>query len=290
MSRLLITGGMGYLGMALLRHGLQAGYAVTATAYTRQPLPEPSQVTWLQLDIRDAAAVSAAFAALRPQSVIHTAFVQSGPDLLATTAEGAAHVARAATAVGARLVHLSSDVIFDGERSDPYTETDPPAPITDYGRAKACAEALVAAAAPGAALVRTSLIYGFAPIDKISQFTLDIADGRVAARLFTDEYRCPIYVEDLAAALIELVATPYAGVLNLAGPERLSRNAFGMLIARAWGRDPAQLPAGLSAESGQPRPRNCTLDSRRASALLRSPVRGVREVLAALGRDDPAAA
>jgi dTDP-4-dehydrorhamnose reductase len=200
------------------------------------------------------------------------------------TAAGAGLVAEASAAAGARLIHMSSDVIFEGEREGAYTEDHPPAPISPYGEAKARAEALVAAAHPGAAIVRTSLIYGFEPIDKISQFALDVASGRRDERLFVDEYRCPVFVGDLAAALLELMALPYAGVLNIAGAERLSRFEFGQLLARAWGYDPGGLRGASSAESPVRRARNCTLAIGRAQSLLHTKLRGVREVLADLGR------
>lgn len=283
MSRLLITGGTGYLGSALVRQSAAFGHTVAASYFTQAP-PDLPGVIWLPLDVRDPLAIEEALDQLRPEVVIHTAFQQSGPDLMTTTAEGAGYVARATAAVGARLIHLSSDVIFDGEQQRPYREDDPPAPISDYGRAKARAEVLVAAAYPGAAIVRTSLIYGFAPIDRISRFALDVASGRVAAQLFTDELRCPIYVEDLAAALIELAGLSSCGVLHIAGADRVSRYELGTLIARAWGLDPSGIPAGLSASSSSPRPRNCALDTARARALLRTPLRGIYTVLHDLGR------
>lgn len=283
MSRILVTGGTGYLGSALVRQASAAGHSVAASYFSQAP-PEPSAASWAPLDVRDALSVEELIERLRPAVVIHTAFVQSGPDLMEVTAEGAGHVARAAAMAGARLIHLSSDVIFDGEREGAYSEADPPAPISDYGRAKARAEALVAAAHPAAAIVRTSLIYGFDPIDKISRFALDTAEGRTGARLFTDEFRCPVYVEDLAAALLELAGLPYGGVLNLAGAECVSRYELGTLIARAWGVDPAGLAPGLSGESPVRRPRNCVLDGARARSLLQTRLRGIREVLRATGR------
>ncbi len=290
MSSIFITGGTGYLGSALVRQAGAGGHSVAASYFSQTP-PAGGAATWTPLDIRDALAVEEALDQLAPELVIHTAYLQSGPELMAITAEGAGHVARAAAAVGARLIHLSSDVIFDGERAGSYDEADAPAPISDYGEAKARAEELVAAAHPGAAIVRTSLIYGFDPIDKISRFALDVAEGRTAARLFSDEFRCPIYVEDLAAALLELAQLPYSGVLNIAGAERVSRYELGRLIAQAWGVDPAGLVAGLSSESPVRRPRNCTLDSSRAQALLRTRLRGIRAVLRETGRlDEPDAA
>jgi dTDP-4-dehydrorhamnose reductase len=283
MTRLLITGGTGYLGAELVRQALAAGHDVTATFLTRGP-PAGDGTAWERLDIRDAAAVAALLERLRPQAVIHTAFRQSGPELMAVTAEGAGSVARASAAVGARLIHMSSDVIFDGERETAYSEDDPPDPISPYGEAKASAEALVAAAHRGAAIVRTSLIYGFEPIDKTAQFALDVAAGRRDERLYMDEHRCPIFVGDLAAALLELAALPYAGVLNIAGVERVSRLELGRLLAAAWGQDPAGLRGASSAESPVRRPRNCALAIGRAQGLLRTRLRGVREVLSDLGR------
>ena len=246
--------------------------------------PPSTEAIWLPLDVRDELAVEDLLERLRPEVVIHTAYQQGGPDLLPVTAMGAGNVARAAAAIGARLIHLSSDVIFDGEREGVYTEDDLPSPVSAYGAAKAHAEALVTAAHPGAVVVRTSLIYGFAPIDRSSQFALDVATGRSPERLFTDEFRCPIYVEDLAAALLELCALPYRGPLHVAGAEVLSRYAFGALIARAWNVDPSGIQGALSADSPVRRPRNCALDSSRARQLLQTRLRGVSEVLRDLGR------
>lgn len=273
---ILITGGTGYLGSALVRRALAGGASVAATYFSQPPAHEGA--AWLPLDIADALLVEEALDQVRPRVVIHTAFRQSDPGLWAITAEGAANVARAAQALGARLVHLSSDVIFDGERDGAYSEADAPAPISDYGRAKAAAEALVAAACPGAALVRTSLIYGFEPLDIHTRFVLSIADGQRDALLFSDEYRCPIFVDDLADALLELAETDFAGPINIAGAQRLSRYAFGQLLAAAHGRDPHALRPGLNAESALRRPRNCTLDITLARQLLRTSLRGVEEV------------
>ncbi len=276
--RLFITGGTGYLGRALLR--IAAGYYVLGASYLSQHPSASPHIDWTPLDVRDPQAVRAALVRFRPDIVIHTAFVQYGPDLVAITAEGSGHVATAAAEIQARLIHMSSDVIFAGERANPYTEEDPPDPISAYGEAKAVAERLVAAAHPGAAIVRTSLIYGFDPIDRQTQFALEIAAGLRSDRLFSDEYRSPIYVDDLAVALLELGETDYAGVLNIAGAERLSRYEMGTLLVRALGHDPAKIGAGLSADLPVRRPRNCALTSGRASELLRTRLRGLREVLA----------
>jgi dTDP-4-dehydrorhamnose reductase len=180
----------------------------------------------------------------------------------ATNADGSRNIARAAAQHRARLVHLSSDVIFDGEHA-PYTENDTPAPITSYGESKVRAERAVIEECSSAVLVRTSLIYGFDPIDPRTQ---QILDGAMP-RLFTDEYRCPIFVDDLADALIEI-----------AGAQRLSRYKLGVKLANAFHTVPRFEPA-LCASHPAPRPRDCTLDISRAQRILKTKLRGVDDVL-----------
>ncbi|GAA3242182.1 sugar nucleotide-binding protein [Dactylosporangium siamense] len=248
---MLVTGASGYLGGAV------------AARCAAVPAP--------RVDIRDLGALTALFAVVRPATVIHTATTLgnkggSSEDLWPVVAAGAANVAVAARSVGARLVHVSSDAIFAG-RDAPYTEADVPSPVFDYGAAKAAAEEAVAAVDPGAALVRTSLIVsgGRGELSRHERTCLDLAPG---AALFTDEIRCPIAVDDLAAALVALAATDYAGVLNVAGPEALSRHELGVRVAARHGLDPAAVPASTLAASGLRRPGRVVLDSSAAVKLL----------------------
>jgi dTDP-4-dehydrorhamnose reductase len=241
---LFVTGGTGYLGSELLRR--------------REAHSE-------RVDIRDERAVREAFERLRPAAVINTAYRR---DDRATTFDGAVAVARTAAAVGARLVQISTDVVFDGEKGEPYVEGDEPTPLTDYGRAKADAERAVLEAHPGALVVRTSLLYGGelpGPQERLAADT--------EATFFTDEVRCPIQVGDLAAALLELVELDVGGVLHVAGADRLSRAEFAELLA---GRP---VRTARIADSDVPRPRDCSLASDRARELLLTPLRGARQVL-----------
>lgn len=256
------------------------GSLVVATHHTapRDHLDE-TLVVWRQLDIVDPDAVDALIDEFRPDAIIHTAYRQSGPLMWVTTAWGAAHVAWAAARHGARLVHLSSDALFDG-RSGPYDEDAPPHPLTPYGAAKAAAEMAVAVAAPDAVIVRTSLIVRRDHPDQHSRMVLDIAAGKRSDILFTDEYRCPIAVEDLADAVLELATLSYRGVLNVAGADAVSRHELGQLVAARHGVDPAALPQGTVAGLGLVRPTDVRLDCARARGLLSTPLRGIREYLA----------
>ena len=275
---LLVTGGTGYLGGELLR---QARGRPLAASYLSGAPEGAEGVEWIELDIRDGAAVQSAIERLQPAAVIHTAYRQGGEGARETTVGGAGAVARAAVSVGARLVHMSSDVIFDGTKTTPYDELDPPSPITDYGRAKADAELEVTAAHPEALLVRTSLIYGGREQSRHEQLALQAARGEGELAFFDDELRCPVVVEDLAAALLELLDTGESGVLNVAGGEVVSRYEFACLVALGAGLASDRVRRASIADSGLSRPRNCTLACARAAGLLRTRLRGPRERLVA---------
>ncbi len=197
--RLLITGGSGYLGRHLV--GLAAAEYpghFRYTVFSSDPLGRPEGTT---LDLRDGPAVSRFVADFAPDAIIHTAGSNRTPDMTAVIVEGTRHVARAAARAGARLVHLSTDSIFDGTRA-PYDETAAPAPLNDYGRAKAAAEAIVVEY-PDAVIVRTSLIYG---LDEMDNGTAWMAEALRAGRqvtLFTNQRRNPVWVESLCRACLE---------------------------------------------------------------------------------------
>jgi dTDP-4-dehydrorhamnose reductase len=258
MQRLLVTGGYGYLGRELVRLAAATGWEVRATWLRRQPHDLPGE--WFRADVRDADLMRRAVEGC--DAVIHTAYVQ-GLDEREVNVAGSATVAEAAQ--GIRLVHLSSDVVFDGTRGR-YREEDATAPVNSYGRSKAEAERRVAEAHVDATIVRTSLIYGGqtpGPQERLA---------RENRRFFVDEIRCPVQVGDLAAALLELLERPVPGPLHLAGADAVSRFDFAVLL----GADPNLLEAGHTTADRAP---DVSLDSSRAAALLSTRLRGVYEVL-----------
>lgn len=273
---LLVTGGRGYLGHALLR---SAEPPVVATHLNSPAAPAPG-AEWLRLDVRDPAAVERAFAGVRPAAVINTAYRPEERDAWATNAVGAANVARAAARAGARLVHVSTDLVFDGSATRPYTEEDEPIPGTPYGRSKLEGERKVQAGNPDALVVRTSLMVGGGEPGRQEQMVLAAARGESDIAFFEDERRSPVLVDDLAAALVELAGRQESGLLHVAGPEAVSRYELACLIAAAHGLASARLRRDRLAGSGMQRPANCVLDSSRARALLRTPIRGVSELAA----------
>jgi dTDP-4-dehydrorhamnose reductase len=271
--RLLITGSGGYLGRELAVRARACGWQVTGTRLTAGSGDVP-------LDIRDGSAVRELVDHVSPEVIVHTAYRQSGPEMWDVNVAGSRTVACAAARAGARLLHMSTDVVFDGEQQRPYREDDPASPVTGYGRSKLAAELEVAALHPDALIVRTSLIFGGAEPAPHERLVLDVLSGRADVGFFEDELRSPVAAPDLAAALLELAAGDSRGVLHLAGPEPVSRLEFARLVAVACGADPGALRAARSAEQAQRRPLSCVLDSRRAYRLVGTRIRGVRETLA----------
>jgi dTDP-4-dehydrorhamnose reductase len=266
--KLLVTGAAGYLGSEVCRLAVERGDEVLAARFrVRPPHGQP-----LDLDVRDAAHVDRVLMRHGPNVVVHTAYVQDGPTMPATIVRGSRAVAEAARRADARLVHLSTDLVFDGEQGAPYAEDAEPRPVGLYGAAKLEAERLVAQAHPEALLVRTSLLYG----KPGPQEALALRDG---VELYTDEIRCPTRVDELAAALLELAARDVAGPLHVAAGEPCSRFELGRLLRAAAGGDPDGVRGAPSPRVG--RARNVALDSSRAVRLLGSELRGVS---AAMGR------
>jgi dTDP-4-dehydrorhamnose reductase len=265
---LLIIGGTGLLGRRLV------ATAKGSVAATRHSSPADSNVDWHHLDLGDGGEAAAdLIARIAPTAVINAAYVQSGDDLEAVTADAPGAMATACRSLGARFVHVSTDVVFDGTTERPYVETDPVSPVHAYGRAKAQAEHRVARANPAAVIVRTSLLYGHAgdPGPQVEMTT----DPDV--RFFDDEYRNPLSVSALAAACLELTTRPdITGLLHVAGSEIVSRLEFARSVAPLVGIDPVTL-LGCAGSASTGRPSNCPLDSSRARSLLQTLLPGVRE-------------
>jgi dTDP-4-dehydrorhamnose reductase len=278
---ILITGGSGYLGRHLCAQAA-ASFNVFTTYRTHPTGIKAGEP--VQLDLARREAVLHLVQKLSPQAIIHTAAINPGQGdeqvMRQVNTEGSRYVAEAAVAVGARLVHVSTDVVHDG-RHAPYADNAPPAPLNAYGRSKAAAEALVAEIDPQAAIVRTSLIYGLDEMDRgTAGFVEQLKKGE-RLMLFNDVVRQPVWVENLAEALVKLMRIEFGGLLNVAGRQALTREAFGRRLLVWWQVDAEDLlTSGRAADISDTIPLDLRLPVGKAEQLLHMDLLGVDEVLA----------
>jgi dTDP-4-dehydrorhamnose reductase len=251
---MLVTGGSGFLGRHLTTGHATDGWELIA----------PSSSS---MDITRRDSTIDAITDWKPTAVVHLAYRKGERQSIV---DGSRHVAEAAAACAARLVHMSTDIIFPG-RAAPYTEADRPFPIIDYGRDKRDAEDAVMMACPTAVMIRTSLIYGIGHLGHVQldvQRALSTGNDRHRVTFFTDEYRCPVHAADVANAIAKLAERPeITGPLNVAGPEILSRSGFARATASWMGLDPHRLHTSTIAEAGLGRPARITLDTSMAAAM-----------------------
>lgn len=273
-KRILITGGSSYLGRHLLPLAHEK-YQSLYTFFSQDPIGLPAAAQ--QLDLRDAEATERLVREWRPQAIIHLAGSDRSDDMTAVIIQGAENIVQAAQSVNARLIHLSSDVIFDG-RQGPYPESEPPSPIHTYGKAKATAEAIVAAY-PNHTIVRTSLIYSLTEMDYGTRWMVEALEAGKGVTLFDDQFRNPVWTDTLVGACLELVEAEFRGIINVAGNQSLNRSEFGLRMLDWWNiRERSTLSIGPSPDTW---PKDCRLDVSLAAQILSTPMQGVDAVLAA---------
>lgn len=278
MARILITGGSSYLG----RHLVPVVSAVHDTNYTYFHNDPLASSAGHKLDIRDQTAVFELVAALKPNVIIHTVGSNRAADMSAVITEGTRHITDAAESQGARLIHISTDVVFNGQEA-PYDEYAVLSPIHEYGRAKAEAEEIVRLHS-NQVIIRTSLIYGLQHIDRGTAWMVKALRSGQPVMLFTNQRRNPVWVETLCQACLELATHEYQGILNVAGKQELTRAEFGLRMLDWWQVEERDLLTFGTADENR-WPADCTLDLQLATQILSTPMSGVDEVLRKAGLD-----
>lgn len=266
--KVLITGAAGLLGSAVVEAARQRGHDVVACDRAA-------------LDITQPESVRAVFAAERPELVVNCAgftavdAAETQPELaMAVNCEGARNVAQAAAEVGARMVHMSTDYVFDGAADRPYTPDDEPNPLGVYARSKLAGEEAVRGVADAAGadwlILRTGWLYGAGGknfVDSMAKAGEARPEGVLT--IVADQIGGPTWTGSLAPALIELAEERATGVLHLADAGEATWLELASEAFRVSGVEP--LPTGVSSEAWgapAPRPAYSVLDSSQAAALL----------------------
>jgi len=282
--RVVVVGAGGQLGRELVR-----------------VLPRATTVALVRadLDLRDTEAVAARIGELAPAAVVNAAAenrvdaAEEDPtEAVAVNALGAAALARGCRAANAFFVHVSTDYVFDGRATRPYTEDDPPNPAGAYARTKLAGELLVRALAPGHAVVRVAGLYAAGAGGGAGRSFVDrvLAQARARAaplRVVADQVTAPTYARDVAAVLARLLPRWVAGdapggIYHLTNAGACSWYQFARAALELAGVAATVEPitsAALGAPA--PRPRYSVLAGTRLAALGEPPLRPWREALAA---------
>ncbi|MGK2877375.1 MAG: dTDP-4-dehydrorhamnose reductase [Solirubrobacterales bacterium] len=245
--KILITGAGGMLG-----HDTAA--AANAVHH------EVAEYTRAQLDITSPNAVLEVFERELPAVVINCAAwtdvdgAESNEiDTYLVNESGAGNVSAAAAAIGARIIHISTDYVFDGSKREPYVESDKVGAIGVYGESKLAGERAVIAANPRHLIVRTSWLFGMNGKNFVDTMLM-LAEKQSEIVVVNDQFGCPTYTGDLAVALVELLDYERLGIMHIAGGGVCSWYDFAIEIFRQSQVEVSVL-SGSTAMLGRPAPR-----------------------------------
>ena len=269
--KLLITGGSSYFGQHLVPLAMP-DFEVCYTYNQNDPLALP---IGQPLDIRDETAVSHLITSFQPDTIIHLAGSNRGADMAEVIVQGATNVTQAAAQAHIRLIHLSTDCVFDGLQP-PYDETAVPTPVNAYGQAKTEAERIVQQHA-NHVIIRTSLIYSLEAMHHgTSWMAAALREGKPVT-LFDNQLRNPVWTTTLAAACLELAAHEFVGILHIAGAQTMTRADFSLKMLDWWGiQERDTLTIGSSTGSNWPL--DLTFDIGLGTAVLATPFLSVDQV------------
>ena len=226
MSRVLVLGGTGMLGRAVVAAARRRGWAALGLSRSQADITDGERVRWWVETFRPATIVNcAAFTAVDDCEARedHARWV-NGDAVVALT--------EIAAASASRLVHVSSDYVFEGSGGTPYREDDPTGPCSAYGRSKLVAEAPVADA--GGLVVRTSWLFGPGGQNFVTTMIGLMQAGRVPLRVVDDQIGRPTYTPFLAGAICDLIAADARGLVHYANRDPVSWHAFAREIAGLW--------------------------------------------------------
>lgn len=281
--KLLVTGASGLLGNKIVE--------LTKNDYTAIPLhkTKPLHSNSLKLDITDATEVLNLFHKLKPDKVIHTAS-ETNVDRCETekehtwkiNVEGTRNIALASSKVGAKLVYISTDYVFDGEKGN-YEERDEPNPINNYGFTKLEGEKQVIQYCQEYVILRTSVLYGWHPWKQnFATWIINTLKQNKELTVVEDHYNTPTLADNLAEMALEAVQKDLQGLYHASGSERISRYEFAKQITKEFNLNQSLIkPIKMSQLTAwiAKRPRDSSLNTDKIQKQLKTKPLNITEGL-----------
>jgi dTDP-4-dehydrorhamnose reductase len=245
MKRILITGSNGLLGQKTAEVFSRSDYPLLLTSAEDGSVFDEQSLPYRKLDITRRQDVRSVVDEFEPAVIINTAAVTDVDGCEANresawqvNAGGVENLAIAAKFVGATVIQISTDYVFDG-RSGPYSESDRPNPLSYYGRTKLASENILKTSGIPAACIRTMVLYGNG-LEVKPNFALwlvrTLSDGK-QVRVVTDQIGTPTLADDVAFAILKIVELGRTGLYHVAGPDLVSRYEFAQTAARVFDLD-----------------------------------------------------
>ena len=239
MKRILITGGSGFLGGHLVTQARDK-FEVFSTYFKHKQ--KISNIKWEFLDLTQNETIELLIKRTQPQIIIHTAALTSVDECenqnelaYLINVKATAELTAISNKYNIRLIFISSDMVYDGEKGN-NTENDKINPINFYGKTKAIAEKNIMESCSNFVIARAALIYGTTTTNSrsFSESILQKIKNKQVVKLFFDQFRTPILVDNLTEALLELSEHQFIGTLNLGGSQRINRYDFGVEMAELY--------------------------------------------------------
>jgi len=279
-----VFGANGLLGQKLMSE-INSSYKIIAFGRNKRSSIFSNEIDYHQLDITDSAEVYEMIKRETPGVIVNAAAYtnvdgceKNKEECWKVNVEGVENLAKASRKIKAKLIHISSDYVFDGT-GGPYSEEDKPAPTTYYGKAKLASENIIIGSKAKYAIIRTNVLYGHAYPAKASfvRWVIDELSNGNKIRVVNDQYNNPTLANDLAACILRIIQLDAEGMFNYAGSDYLSRFEFAQKIAEKFNY-PTELIFPISTEElGQlaDRPKKGGLRTEKARDTLGLKILGI---------------
>jgi dTDP-4-dehydrorhamnose reductase len=285
--RFVVTGSNGLVGSRVCALLEQGGHEVVGLGRGAR---RSGAQRYIGVDLTLEADVLNAIETAAPEAIIHTASMtevdacEKAPEqAYAANVTAAAAVAKGARRVGAHLVHVSTDYVFDGDHG-PYDEEALANPRGVYAITKHMGEQAARVFAPGCAIARTAVVYGWPPAGRpnFGSWLVGALEKQQPLKLFEDQFVSPSLADSVAAMLVELGARRLGGIWHTCGGEVVNRVSFGRALCEVFGFDPGLLTPSRMADLKlpSPRPLRSGLKVDKARAQLAAKPLGLSEALA----------
>lgn len=283
LKKVLVTGGSGLLGSKVVKLA-KTNYQIIPIHFRDSLFPDS-----VRLDITNKHDVSQIVRKLKPDIVIHTA-AETNVDkcenerdwVWKANAEGTSNLAEVSGRIDAKMIYISTDYVFDGERGL-YTEEDEPNPVNYYGLTKLKGEGFLAQYSTDYVIARTSVVYGWNPrrLNFATWIIESLRKGR-SIQVVDDHFNSPTLADNLAEALLETVEKDLSGLYHMAGSQRISRYEFSVKVAKAFDLDSDLIKPVKMNELKTwiaKRPKDSSLNIEKAQSVLKTRFLNIQESL-----------